>query len=48
MRVLGISCIANLASGILDQPLSHEEVMETAERVKEKFTKLIKGIIGQL
>jgi purine-nucleoside phosphorylase len=48
MEVLGISCISNMAAGILDQPLSHEEVMETAERVKEKFTKLIKGIIGQL
>ncbi len=34
LRVLGISCITNMAAGILDQPLNHEEVMETSERVK--------------
>ncbi len=32
MRVLGISCISNAAAGILDQPLSHEEVMEMTEK----------------
>src|SRR5690606_11907542 len=37
MRVLGISCITNMAAGILDQPLNHHEVMDTAERVKDKF-----------
>ena len=37
MRVLGISCITNMAAGVLDQPLSHEEVMETAERVRGTF-----------
>lgn len=45
IRVLGISCISNMAAGILPQPLSHEEVMETANRVKDKFIKLVKGII---
>ncbi len=48
LSVLGISCITNMASGILDQPLSHHEVIETAERVKEHFTQLVEGIIGQL
>lgn len=48
MDVLGISCISNMAAGILDQPLSHEEVMETTERVKENFLHLITGIISKL
>ena len=48
MRVLGISCITNMASGILDQPLNHEEVIETSERVKDNFIKLIRGIIEKI
>lgn len=48
MRVLGISCITNMASGILDQPLNHEEVIETSERVKGNFIKLIRGIIENI
>ncbi|SEN20886.1 purine-nucleoside phosphorylase [Lihuaxuella thermophila] len=47
IRVLGISCITNMAAGILPQPLSHEEVMETANRVKTKFIGLVKGIIRE-
>ena len=39
--VLGISSITNCAAGILDQPLNHAEVMEVANQVKEKFTKVI-------
>ncbi|MBD0380666.1 purine-nucleoside phosphorylase [Paenibacillus sedimenti] len=46
--VLGFSCISNMASGILDQPLSHDEVMETTEKVKPKFLKLVLGIIKAL
>ncbi|WP_107727602.1 purine-nucleoside phosphorylase [Desmospora activa] len=48
IRVLGISCISNLAAGILDQPLSHDEVMETAEQVKPRFIRLVKGIIKDI
>lgn len=48
LKVLGISCISNMAAGILDQPLSHEEVMETAERAKEKFIRLVKGVISEI
>lgn len=48
IRVLGISCISNMAAGILPQPLSHEEVMETANSVKSKFIRLVKGIIREL
>ncbi|RKP44804.1 purine-nucleoside phosphorylase [Cohnella endophytica] len=45
MKVLGISCLTNMACGILDQPLNHEEVIEVAGRVREKFVKLLKGIL---
>lgn len=48
LEVLGISCISNMAAGMLDQPLSHEEVMETGERVKETFIRLVKGIVKSL
>ena len=48
MRVLGISCITNMAAGILDQPLCHEEVTETANRVKERFKGLLDGVIAKL
>jgi len=41
MKVCGISCISNLAAGMLDQPLSHEEVQETADRVAEQFQRLV-------
>ena len=40
IRVLGISCVTNMAAGILDQPLTHAEVMETGERVKGQFVAL--------
>ncbi len=45
MRVLGISCITNMAAGILDQPLNHAEVMETGKQVEKKFSELVSGII---
>lgn len=45
IEVLGISCISNMASGILDQPLSHQEVMETTEKVKSQFLALILAVI---
>jgi purine-nucleoside phosphorylase len=45
MQVLGISCITNMASGILNKPLDHEEVMETAKKAEKNFTKLVQGII---
>lgn len=48
IQVLGISCITNMAAGILDQPLSHEEVMETANRVRQTFLQLIIGIVPKL
>ncbi len=48
IEVLGISCISNMAAGILDQPLSHEEVMETTERVKERFMSLVLALVPKL
>jgi len=48
MRVLGISCITNLAAGITDEEIDHAEVMETGERVSEIFQELLKRIIRRL
>ncbi len=48
IRVLGISCVTNAAAGILDQPLNHEEVLDTAERVKEQFIGLLKAVIPRI
>ncbi|WP_370514419.1 purine-nucleoside phosphorylase [Alteribacillus sp. YIM 98480] len=48
MKVLGISCLSNMAAGILNQPLSHDEVIETTEKVKEEFLLLMKEIIYQI
>ena len=45
IRVLGISCVTNMAAGILDQPLTHAEVMETGERVKGQFMALLRAVI---
>ncbi len=45
IKVLGISCITNMASGILNQPLNHQEVVETSLRVKDEFQKLIIEIL---
>ena len=45
IRVLGISCITNMAAGILDKPLNHEEVIETSMMVKDKFERLVIEIL---
>ena len=47
LRTLGISCMTNMAAGILDQPLNHIEVMETGLKVKKHFSALIKGILRE-
>ena len=47
MKVLGISCITNMAAGILDQPLTHEEVMHTAKQVENTFKQLIRDLIKE-
>ena len=48
MEVLGISCITNMAAGVLPQPLVHAEVVETALRVRGQFIALLEGIIERL
>jgi purine-nucleoside phosphorylase len=48
IRVLGISCVTNAAAGILDQPLNHLEVLETADRVKGQFIGLLKAVIPRI
>ncbi|WP_209122484.1 purine-nucleoside phosphorylase [Alkalihalobacillus sp. BA299] len=48
MEVLGISCISNMAAGILDQPLTHDEVMETTEQVRAHFLSLVKNIVKDI
>lgn len=48
LEVLGISCITNLAAGVLPGPLNHDEVMETARRVRSAFVSLLEGIIERL
>ena len=45
LDVLGISAISNMAAGILDQPLNHEEVMETGRMVRDKFVNLVKAVV---
>lgn len=48
MRVLGISCVTNMAAGILDQPIDHAEVMETGERVKGDFIALLRAVLPRI
>lgn len=48
MKVLGISCITNMAAGVLDKPIEHSEVIETGERVRATFTGLLRRIIPKL
>lgn len=46
IKVMGISCITNMAAGILNQPLNHEEVIRTTKEVEKKFTSLVRSIIS--
>jgi purine-nucleoside phosphorylase len=48
MKVLGISCVTNAAAGILNQPLNHREVLETAARVKGDFVALLKAVLPRI
>jgi purine-nucleoside phosphorylase len=45
IQVLGISCVTNMAAGILDRELNHQDVLETGERVKGEFLALLRAII---
>ncbi len=48
VRVLGISCVTNMAAGILDQKISHQEVLDTGERVKGAFIALLRAVIPRI
>jgi purine-nucleoside phosphorylase len=48
IKVLAISCVTNMAAGILDQALSHQEVMETGERVKTSFEALLRAVLPRI
>jgi purine-nucleoside phosphorylase len=48
LKVLGISCISNMAAGILDQPLTHDEVIETTAMAKASFLALVKEVVKEI
>ncbi len=48
IKCLAISCVTNMAAGILDQPITHEEVLETGERVRGQFVALLRAVIPQM
>jgi purine-nucleoside phosphorylase len=48
IEVLGISCVTNMAAGILDQPINHEEVIETGARVRTQFVALLRAVIPRI
>ena len=48
MEVLGITLLSNMAAGILDQPLSEQEVLDAAEAAREKFTGLIRACLRKM
>jgi purine-nucleoside phosphorylase len=48
IKVLAISCVTNMAAGILDQPLSHQEVLETGEKVRGQFEALLRAVLPRI
>ena len=48
MKIVGISCITNLAAGVSNRPIDHSQVMAIGERVRERFTELLRRIIPKL
>ncbi|HMG02137.1 MAG TPA: purine-nucleoside phosphorylase [Edaphobacter sp.] len=48
IEILGLSVVTNMAAGVLDQPINHEEVMETGQRIAGQFTSLLTALIPQL
>ena len=48
IRVLGISCATNVAAGILDRELNHEEVLETGARVRGQFVALLRAVLPRI
>jgi purine-nucleoside phosphorylase len=48
IRVLGISCVTNMAAGTTDAPLDHQEVLDTTKRVRKQFISLLTAVIPRI
>ena len=48
MKVLGISCVTNMAAGILPQKINHEEVLETGAMVRDTLVRFLKALLPRL
>lgn len=48
LNTLGISCLTNMAAGVLDEPLSHESVIQVASEAHDKFVQLVTNVIGEM
>ena len=48
LEVLGIACITNMAAGVGDKPINHDDVMKIGDRVRETFTDLLRRVIGAI
>lgn len=48
LRVLAVSCLSNMAAGILDQPLTEEEVLETGARIEKEFVALVEETVRRI
>jgi purine-nucleoside phosphorylase len=48
IKVLAISCVTNMAAGILDQPINHKEVLETTARVRKDFVGLLRAVLPRI
>ena len=48
MEVVGISCITNMAAGLSNEKINHEEVVETGKQVRETFTRLLRRLVVRL
>jgi purine-nucleoside phosphorylase len=48
IKVLAISCVTNMAAGILDQPIHHEEVLETGRKIAGQFKALVREMVPQI
>ena len=48
IEVLGLSVVTNMAAGVLDEPINHEEVMEIGRRIEGQFTNLLTALVPQL
>jgi purine-nucleoside phosphorylase len=48
MRVLGFSCVTNLACGLADAPITHDEVIETTAKVSARLQAIVRGVVATL